>query len=141
MIGLLAAIDPALEGRALGPWMMISAWITLPVAIAVAGVLVWYFARLGRADVPRGRRWLRRSSIVCALAALGPLVRALTFVHPHEDRVGFAVAWSMVLLALVACLVLAVIDVILVTRSGVRDYRELRRETMGGKRKDAAHGA
>jgi hypothetical protein len=80
MTGLLAAIDPALEGRELGPWTMISAWITLPVAIAVAGALVWYFVRLGRPDVPRGRRWLRRSSIVCALAALG-LIHAYAIEH------------------------------------------------------------
>lgn len=133
----LAEIDPALVGRELGPWLMVPWWISLPAGALVAGALVWYFVRLGRADVPRGRRWLRRGSVVVALAALAPLVRGLTFVHPHEDRVGFAVAWSLVLLAVVACLLLAIIDVILVTRTSVREYRVLRRETLGGKRDGA----
>ena len=76
---------------------------------------------------------------VLALAGLAPLVRALTFAHPHEDRVAFAVAWSSVLFVLVACLLLAVIDVLLVTHGGVREFRSLRRETLGGKR-SGEHG-
>jgi hypothetical protein len=76
--------------------------------------------------------------VVLAIAGLIPLVRALTFVHPHEDRVGFAVAWSSVLFVLLGCVVLALIDVILVAHSGVREFRSLRRETLGGKRKGAA---
>ena len=139
-MNLLASIDPALEGRELGPWMMVPWWITVPVAGALAVALIWYFGRLGRADVPRERRWIRRASIVFALAALIPLVRGLTFVHPHEDRAGFAVAWAFVLLAVVACLVLAVVDVLLTTRRGVHEYRELRRETLGGRR-DGGAGA
>lgn len=135
-----AVIDPALEGRELGPWTMVPWWVTVPVACALAIALVWYFVRLGEADVPRERRWIRRVSIVCALAALIPLVRGLTFVHPHEDRAGFAVAWAFVLLAVVACLVLAVVDVMLTTRRGVREYRELRRETLGGKREGGTGG-
>lgn len=128
------ATDAALVGRDLGPWFMVPWWVSIPVALVLAGVLVWYFVRLGRPDVPRGRRWLRRSSVVLAVAGLAPLVRALTFAHPHEDRLAFAVAWSTVLFVIVACLVLAVIDVILVTRGGMREYRTLRRDTFGGKR-------
>lgn len=134
-----STIDPALAGRELGPWFMVPWWISVPVAVLLAVALVWYFLRLGRADVPRGRRWLRRASAVVALVGLGPLVRALTFAHPHEDRVAFAVAWSSVLFVLVVCLLLAVVDVFLVTRSGVREYRALRRQTLGGK--GAAGGA
>ena len=134
-----AIIDPALAGRELGPWFMVPWWISVPMAVALAAVLVWYFVRLGRGDVPRGRRWLRRASVVLAIAGLAPLVRALTFAHPHEDRVAFAVAWSSVLFVLVACLLLAVIDVLLVTHGGVREFRSLRRETLGGKR-SGEHG-
>jgi hypothetical protein len=126
-------IDPALRGRELGPWFMVPWWVSLPIAFALAAVLAWYFVRLGRADVPRGRRMLRRASVALAIVGLAPLVRGLTFVHPHEDRVGFAVAWSSVLFVLLACLVLAVVDVIIVTRGGVREFRALRRETLGGK--------
>ncbi len=126
------------SGRDLGPWFMVPWWITVPVAVVLAATLVWYFVRLGAEHVPTGRRWLRRASVVLAIAGLIPLVRALTFVHPHEDRVGFAVAWSSVLFVLLGCVVLALIDVILVAHSGVREFRSLRRETLGGKRKGAA---
>jgi len=54
--------------------------------------------------------------------------------------VGFAVAWSMVLLTLVVCLILALVDVIVTMRGGVREYRELRRETLGGRRGERGDG-
>jgi hypothetical protein len=127
-----ASRDPALVGRDLGPWYMVPWWISVPLAALLGVTLVWYFVRLGRGDVPAERRVVRRLSIVCALGALVPLVRALTFTHPHEDRVAFAVAWSMTLLALCGCLVLAIVDFILTARRGVREFRELRRETLGG---------
>lgn len=134
MIGLLAqeAIDPALAGRDLGPWFMVPWWLSLPLAVLLGASLVWYFVRLGRSDVPAERRVVRRLSIVCALGALIPLVRALTFTHPHEDRVAFAVAWSMTLLALCGCLLLAIVDFMLTARRGVKEFRELRRATFGG---------
>ncbi|MFM1823308.1 MAG: hypothetical protein RI967_1574 [Planctomycetota bacterium] len=127
------AVDPALAGRELGPWTMVPAALSVPVAIVVGAVLVWYFVRLGRPEVPRARRLVRRMSIVCALAGLPALVRGLTFVHPHEDRAGWALAWSVTLLALVAWATLAVVDVILTLREGWREYRALRRETLGGR--------
>lgn len=132
-----APIDPALAGRELGPWFMVPWWISVPLAVAVGALLVWYFVRLGRADVPRGRRLVRRSSVVLALVALFPLVRALTFAHPHEDRVGFAVAWSSVVFLLIICFLLAIVDVILVARGGVREFRSLRRATFGGRSEGA----
>jgi len=140
MLGALARVDPALVGRDLGPWFMVPWWITVPAACAVGAVAVWYFIRLGRADVPRERRWVRRISLVLVMAALIPLVRGLTFAHPHEDRSAFAVAWAMVLMLVLSSLVLAIVDVMLTARRGLQDYRELRRETLGGKRKDGASG-
>jgi hypothetical protein len=132
------AIDPALVGRELGPWFMVPWWVSVPIAVVAGALLVWYFVRLGKSDVPWGRRWLRRASVVLAIAGLVPLVRGLTFAHPHEDRVGFAVAWSSVLLVMLACLVVAIVDVILVARGGVREYRALRRDTFGGRRAAAS---
>jgi hypothetical protein len=133
-------VDPALEGRDLGPWFMVPWWISVPVGCAVGAVAVWYFIRLGRSDVPRERRWVRRISLVLVFAALVPLVRGLTFAHPHEDRAAFATAWAMVLLLVLSSLVLAIIDVMLTARRGLQDYRELRRETLGGKRKEGSGG-
>jgi len=127
-----SAIDPALVGRDLGPWFMVPAVVSVPIACVLALSLLWYFARLGRSDVPVLQRRVRRTGIVFALAALVPLVRALTFVHPHEDRVGWATAWSVALLALVLWFLLAIVDVILVLRGGLREYGELKREVFGG---------
>ncbi len=121
------------DGRELGPWFMVPPWASISVAAVALALLVWYFVRLGRAEVPAGRRRLRRASVVLLALGLAPLVRALSFVHPHEDRVGFAVAWSSVLFVVIAALVLAVVDVVLVTRGGLREYREIRRDTFGGK--------
>lgn len=135
-----SAVDPALEGRELGPWFMVPWWISLPAAGVIGAIAVWYFLRLGRAEVPRERRWIRRISLVLVIASLFPLVRALTFAHPHEDRSAFAVAWASVLMLVLASLVLAVVDVILTARRGLYEFRELRRETLGGKRKDGANG-
>jgi hypothetical protein len=125
-------IDPALAGRDLGPWHMIPAVVSVPLAMVLALALLWYFARLGRNDVPVLQRRVRRTGIVFALAAVVPLVRALTFVHPHEDRVGWATAWSIALLALLFWFLLAIVDVIIVLRGGLREYGELKREVFGG---------
>jgi len=135
-----SARDPALVGRELGPWMMVPWWVTVPPALVVGATLVWYFVRLGRAEVPRERRWIRRASIVFAGASLAPLVRGLTFAHPHEDRVGFAVAWSAVLFTLMPCLLLALVDVFLTTRRGLREFQELRRETLVRRPEERSNG-
>ncbi len=121
------------DGRALGPWFMVPPWASISVAAVALALLAWYFVRLGREEVPAGRRRLRRASVVLLAIGLAPLVRALSFVHPHEDRVGWAVAWSSVLFVVLTALVLAIIDIVLVTRGGIREYREIRRDTFGGK--------
>lgn len=131
-------IDPALAGRDLGSWTMVPPLVAVPAAIALAAVLLWYFRRLGRKDVPAARRRLRRASIVFALVGIAPLVRVLSFVHPHADRVGWALMWSAVLLALLGWALLAVIDLIVVARSGMREYAALEREFL--RRPDADAG-
>lgn len=133
-MALVAEVDPALRGRELGSWFVLPAWFSVPFAILLAGVLCWYFVRLGHPHVPRAIRWVRRIGIVCALAAIGPLLRAVTFVHPHEERVEWATAWSLAILALFAWFMLAILDVILVLRGGLREYSDLRREVFGGHR-------
>ena len=134
----LSAVDPALAGRELGPWTMIPAVISVPVALLLAACLIWYFVRLGRGDVAPILRRVRRVGIVFALASIVPIVRALTFVHPHEDRAGWATAWAVAFLALLGWFLLALVDVAIVLRGGARDYRELRREVFGKPRGNGA---
>ncbi|MFM7261983.1 MAG: hypothetical protein ACKO3W_15445 [bacterium] len=136
---ILASIDPALEGKELGPWMMVPAVVSVPLAATLAAVLIWYFVRLGRGDVAPLLRRIRRLGIAFALASLVPFVRALTFVHPHEDRAGWATAWAVAFLALLGWFLLAVVDVVIVLRGGARDYRELRREVFGRPKENGAN--
>jgi len=135
---MLALVDPALAGRELGPWTMISAVISVPVALILAAALIWYFVRLGRGDIAPILRRVRRVGIVFALVSIVPLVCALTFVHPHEDRAGWATAWAVAFLALLGWFLLALVDVAIVLRGGARDYRELRREVFGKPRGNGA---
>jgi hypothetical protein len=128
-------LDPALAGRELGEWTMVPPSLTVPLALLAVAALAWYFARLGRPEVPTARRWIRRVSAAILAAATIPLVRALSFVHPHEDRAGWALAWSVVLLATVVCALLAIVDLAMTARGGLREYRALRRETFGGGRR------
>lgn len=139
---LLGAIDPALAGRELGPWHMVPWWASGPVAVACLAALGWYFRRLGRAEVPRERRLVRRFSILFAAVTVLALVVGLTVIHPHENRRGFALAWLAVSIASMACLLLAVLDVFLTTRRGIVEFRALHREAFGGRgaRKDASDG-
>lgn len=146
LLAVLAMVDPALEagelgGRELGPWTMIPAVWSVPAGILVAAVLVWYFVRLGRGDVAPMVRRVRRIGIAFALASIIPFVRALTFVHPHEDRAGWAAAWAVAFLALLGWFLLAIVDVVLVVRGGARDYRELRQEVFGRARGTGADDA
>jgi hypothetical protein len=113
-----ARVDPALAGRDLGPWFMLPWWISIPLAVLLAVALVWYFMRLGRPGVPRGRRWLRRASVVLALAVnvddlrpgkprlflvsyvgLNAVIGVLLVLVPEFRRFGFAGVIASVLLS------------------------------------------
>ena len=140
-MSLLCFVDPALAGRELGPWHMVPWAASAPVAGAALAVLAWYFIRLGRPDVPRERRVVRRLSVAFASATVVALVVGMRVIHPHENRRGFALAWIAVPLASLACLLLALLDVMLTTRRGLAEFRALRREAFGGDgRKDASNG-
>ena len=123
-------IDHELQGLTLGPWTMISAWISVPISLIVVSVLLWYFKRLDRTSVPRSCRIARRIGIIFACAGLVPMVVALTFVHPHSNRVGWAFAWTLASLALFAWFVCALVDIILLTRNGWQEYRALQCESI-----------
>ncbi len=130
-VAITPGLDPALVGRELGHWHMVSAWLSVPMAIGIGALLLWYFVRLGRPSVPRGRRRLRRASIGFALVGLIPLLCGITFVHPHEQRFAWAASWALALLALLGWFSIALVDFLLVARSGLREYDELRRKAIG----------
>lgn len=116
------------------PWLMVPIAAALPVALVIIAVLAAYFVRLGRDDVPRERRIVRRLSVATAITAVAGLFFGLAWFDPHQDRRGFALAWIAVAVAVASCLLLAFLDVLVTARRGLLDFRQLRKETLGGDR-------
>jgi hypothetical protein len=58
------------------------------------------------------------------------MVVALTFVHPHSNRVGWALAWTLASIALFVWFVCALVDIVLLTRNGWQEYRALQCESI-----------
>ena len=85
--------------------------LTMPLAAAVAVLILWYWKRLGAADVPESRRRIRRASMVVMLVGLPILVRAVSFVDYTTQQVQYVVCWLLVLLGLALILLAAAIDV------------------------------
>ena len=76
---------------------------TVPAAILIALLLVWYWRRLGRRGVSRLRRRVRRISLGIMLLSLPNFVRGLSFLDPVVDQTQYLVSWSaaMVLILLI----------------------------------------
>ena len=85
--------------------------LTMPLAVAVAVAILWYWKHLGAADVPEIRRRIRRVSMVVMLVGLPILVRAISFVDYKTQQVQYVVCWLLVLLGLAIILLAAAIDV------------------------------
>ena len=83
---------------------------SIPVAVVVAILILWYWKRLGDADVPVSRRRIRRASIVVVLAGLPILVRAVSFVDYQTQQGHYVAAWLLVLFCIGLILIAAAID-------------------------------
>ncbi len=84
--------------------------LTGPIAILIAGYLVWYWIRLGRADVPPGRRRLRRISMAVMLIALPNFVAGLSYLDPRLDPTMYVVSWSVSILLMIVIFFTACAD-------------------------------
>lgn len=85
---------------------------TMPPALALSAVCVWYWLRLGRSAVPVSRRKVRRFSLAIVLLSLPMAVRALSFVDPNLDKHGYAIAWTFVMLMVLLLVAAALMDAI-----------------------------
>jgi hypothetical protein len=84
--------------------------LSIPVAAVVAILILWYWKRLGGADVPVSRRRIRRASIVVVLAGLPILVHAVSFVDYKTEQGHYVAAWLLVLFCIGLVLIAAAID-------------------------------
>lgn len=87
--------------------------LTGPVAILLAGYLVWYWMRLGRDDVPASRRRLRRLSISFMLLALPNFVAGLSYIDANVNGAAYIVSWSLSILLMVIIFFTACADYLL----------------------------
>lgn len=94
--------------------------LVVPIAALIAIGLAWYWARLGRPTVPRSRRRIRRWSLAMMFITLGLVVWALSFVDPRAQPQTAVTAWSLAVLALLAVMVTAGVDMV----NNLRLHRE-----------------
>ncbi|MCH8150821.1 MAG: hypothetical protein IH830_00425 [Planctomycetes bacterium] len=86
--------------------------VTIPLALIVAGWIMWYWQRLGRREVPDTRRRIRRASIIVMLVSLPILVRGLSFLDHDTDHSQYIITWLLVLFTLGLVVVTAGIDLV-----------------------------
>jgi hypothetical protein len=87
------------------------AW-SLPLAIGLSGVLVWYWLRLGCGEVPPSRRKIRRFSIAIMLLSLPMFVRALSYLDPEVDKRPYVVTWTLAIFMLLLVIATALMDAV-----------------------------
>lgn len=84
--------------------------ITVPITIVLALALMWYWARLGRPEVPNTRRTIRRFTILITLITLPIVVNALSIINPQSSPRQFMIAWTVVVLLMIVLMLVAVVD-------------------------------
>ena len=101
------------------------AW-SIPLAVALAGVLVWYWFRLRGEHVPTSRRKIRRVSIALMLLSLPMLVRAVSFLDPEVDKRPYVVNWTIAIFMLLLVIATALMDAI----NNLRLHQEMRQDAL-----------
>lgn len=100
--------------------------LTVPLAILLAAGLVWFWARLGRPQVPEQRRRVRRLSVFLMLLSLPAFVRGLSYldreIPAHQPE--YLIAWSIALLLALAILLTACVDILVSMRLHRREYEK-----------------
>jgi len=100
--------------------------VTLPAAILVALILVWFWFRLGRPEVPPARRRVRRLSLFLMLLSLPAFVRGLSYLDREvpADQSDYLLAWSLGLMLALAVFLTACADVLVSMRIHRREYEK-----------------
>jgi O-antigen/teichoic acid export membrane protein len=83
---------------------------TISAAIVIVALMVIYWFRLGRSDVPPRRRRVRRISLIGAFVSIPALVAGLTYFGPTSHPIAYVITWSVVLVAVIFVCITAVFD-------------------------------
>jgi ABC-type Fe3+ transport system permease subunit len=89
---------------------------SLPAALLVAAVLVAYWIRLGREDVPESRRRVRRISLFFMLLSLPAFVRGLSYLNPQQHPTDFILTWTVATMLLLLVIGTALADAVVSLR-------------------------
>jgi Na+/proline symporter len=93
---------------------------TIPVLVALAVLLGWYWHRLGESDVPPSRRGIRRASLLVMFLGLMLATAGTSLIDPDTQGRAYVMTWSAVLALVFACIFMALLDVL----NNVRLHRE-----------------
>ena len=103
----------------------LSPTLTIPIAIFIMVMLVWYWRRLGSETTSPRRRNIRRLATLLMLIAVPVLVLGLSIYDPAVNQSGYIMSWSAALGLILLLILCAGFDVI----NNVRQYdRQLRGE-------------
>lgn len=105
---------------------------TVPLGVVAMVFLVLYWIRLGRPDVPRSRRIIRRSSIAIALVQIPLLFVSLSLVDPVVHPRAYILCWLACLLLVVLIVVVAMADVVNNFRLHAAESTRLLEDTFTG---------
>ena len=103
---------------------------TVPAAIVIAVLLIWYWRRLGRPGMQRRRRRVRRISLAIMLLSLPNFVRGLSFLDPSVDQAQYVVSWSVSIVLMALIFATACADALVTFSHRRRQYE--REITAGG---------
>lgn len=105
--------------------------VVVPVACGLLALAAWYWTRLGDPRMPAGRRRLRRMSLGAAVAGIPAVAAGFAIVDPDERPVAYAMVWAIALVAILAAVVLAMVD----SLACLRELRTERRRLVEERRK------
>ncbi len=84
--------------------------LTVPAAISLAIVIVWYWRRLGRVEAVPARRLIRKVSLTLMLLSMPAFVRGLSFLDPAVDKKAYLITWITVILLTLLIAATAMLD-------------------------------
>jgi Ca2+/Na+ antiporter len=106
--------------------------LSIPIAVVIAIIIVWYGWRLGSDHVPSSRRKIRRMTLLLMLVTLPILVRALSYLDPSIEPTQYVVSWLIILVAMVFLVMFAAIDIFVTAHAHARQQEaNIRRDAPG----------